>query len=232
MSLDLLYCWLWGRRAYHDAFGAHVVGGADEGLHVELRLLEALGDAEVRELDEAFGVQQDVVRLDVQVRLLRDRVQVRQAVQHLRSHQAQRRLAHLDALLDQVFQRALVHELQDHLHVAFLKVASVEVHQEVARDRQHALIVEAAHGGERLEVVEQLAALVFLVDVDALDRHVALELLVVRPVHQSRRAFAHDRAHHQVLRQLRAPLRTSRCAPRRLLPQTRASSPRAASACA
>nr|POE88384.1 hypothetical protein CFP56_11613 [Quercus suber] len=93
-----------------DAFGGHVVGGADEGVGVAFGA-ELAADAEVAELDLALAREQDVAGLDVAV----DdavAVEVGEAVEHPLRHLAQHLLARpatelLDLAIDRVQTAAL-----------------------------------------------------------------------------------------------------------------------------
>ena len=163
-----------------DALRRHVGERADEGVGLGERRVHLPDDAEVRHLDVAEVVDEQVRRLDVAVDLVLV-VDEGEPEQHPIGDVGQHGLGPAPARLDDVLQGAAVHVLHGDRDAALVRVGPgvVEGHDVGAEPRRgaapagrralpadrHQVLVE------RLELPHHLVALVLLEDGDVLDRH-------------------------------------------------------------
>mmetsp|Transcript_34420 Transcript_34420/g.90524 ORF Transcript_34420/g.90524 Transcript_34420/m.90524 type:complete len:319 (+) Transcript_34420:480-1436(+) len=116
---------------------AHVGKSAAVRLRLRVCVVERLRDAEVRQLDEPLGIEEDVGRLQVAVHGVPLLVKVRQPLQHLEQHVRRHRLQ--EALCGRArggrqdsFERTAVHKLEREVDCAFVVEGVVEGDEVVA----------------------------------------------------------------------------------------------------
>ena len=165
-----------------ELLGRDVVGRAPDFTARALFILHEDRQAEVHDLRGVRVGEEDVAGLHVAVNqpvLLRGA----QPLRDLDAHVQHLRLRHAALERDEAVERAAVHQLHGDVEAPAIRAGGEDLHYMRMIDRRR-------DAGLRLELRDELLVLA-LVAAQELQRHVAVEARVVRPIHHAHAAAAH-----------------------------------------